>query len=224
MGNARSQELSVIDVAAWRVERALPIDGDNLRQVAFGPDGRQGYVANMKNRGFATTANNIDLGWVLGQRLTRVDVGGEKGFETLSLDPSGRAVADVHGVAVGGDGRYLAVACGGTHEVLLLRVDAKRPLEGPTAVRDLIAGELLSGGRPVPAVPVGGRPTELAFAPDARTLYVANYLADAVQVVRRRVRRVDGDDPPWAAPPRFRSPGGGAAVFHRRDAVVEPVV
>ena len=32
-------------------------------------------------------------------------------------------------------------------------------------------------------VPLGGRPTELAFAPDGKTLYVANYLADAVQVV-----------------------------------------
>ncbi len=30
---------------------------------------------------------------------------------------------------------------------------------------------------------LGGRPTELAFAPDGKTLYVANYLADAVQVV-----------------------------------------
>ena len=30
---------------------------------------------------------------------------------------------------------------------------------------------------------LGGRPTELAFAPDAKTLYVANYLADAIQVI-----------------------------------------
>ena len=32
-------------------------------------------------------------------------------------------------------------------------------------------------------MPLGGRPTEIAFAPDGKTLYVANYLADAVQVV-----------------------------------------
>ena len=32
-------------------------------------------------------------------------------------------------------------------------------------------------------MPLGGRPTELAFAADGKTLYVANYLADAVQVV-----------------------------------------
>ena len=57
----------------WTVERTIPIEGDNLRQVAISPDGKTGYVANMRNRGFATTANNIDLGWVLGQRLTRVD-------------------------------------------------------------------------------------------------------------------------------------------------------
>ena len=54
----------------------------------------------MRNRGFATTANNIDLGWVLGQRLTRVALDGSEPFATLSLDPRGKAAADAHGVAV----------------------------------------------------------------------------------------------------------------------------
>ena len=213
VGNARSQELSLIDVAAWRVERALPMDGDNLRQVAFSPDGRQGYVANMKNRGFATTANNIDLGWVLGQRLTRVDVGGEKGFETLSLDPSGRAVADAHGVAVGGDGRYLAVACGGTHEVVLLRADARRLPWRSNGSRDLIADELLSGDGRFRRVALGGRPTELAFAPDARTLYVANYLADAVQVVDAESGELTATIP-LGGPAELSLARRGEALFH----------
>ena len=69
--------------------------------MAISADGKNGYVANMKNRGFATTANNIDLGWVLGQRLTRVDLDAtEPSFATLSLDPRGKAAADAHGVAV----------------------------------------------------------------------------------------------------------------------------
>ncbi len=126
VGNARSQEVSVIAVGPWTVERTLPIEGDNLRQVAIGPDGRTGYVANMKNRGFATTSNNIDLGWVLGQRLTRVMLDGSERYATLSLDPRGQAAADAHGVAIGGDGRYLAVGCGGTHEVMIFRTDLKR--------------------------------------------------------------------------------------------------
>ncbi len=101
VGNARSQNVSVIDTRAWKVVHTLPIDGDNLRQVAFSADGKTGYLANMRNRRFPTTRNNIDLGWVLGQRLTRIDLAGsEPAFATLTLDPQGKAAADAHGVAI----------------------------------------------------------------------------------------------------------------------------
>ena len=73
VGNSRSQDMSLVDSKSWKVSKTIPIDGDNLRQVAISPDGKFGYVANMKNRRFPTTKNNIDLGWVLGQRLTRID-------------------------------------------------------------------------------------------------------------------------------------------------------
>jgi DNA-binding beta-propeller fold protein YncE len=183
VGNARSQDVSVIATGPWRVERTLPIEGDNLRQVAVSADGRTGYIANMTNKKFATTANNIDIGWVLGQRLTQVALDGSETFATLSLDPRGAATADAHGVAVGRDGRFLAVGCGGTHEVIILRADA-RPLPWRTgSSRDLIPPELLRGDGRFRRVPLGGRPTELAFAADGTTLYVANYLEDAVQVV-----------------------------------------
>ena len=182
VGNARSQDMSVIATEPWRVERTLDMEGENLRQVAISADGKTGHVANMKNRGFATTQRSIDLGWVLGQRLTRVALDGSEPFQTLTLDPQGKAVSDAHGVAVGGDGRFLAVSCGGTHEVLILRADA-RPLPWRSGgSRDLIAAELLKDGR-FHRVALGGRPTELAFADDGKTLFVANYLMDAVQVV-----------------------------------------
>jgi YVTN family beta-propeller protein len=183
VGNARSQDVSVIATAAWTVERTLPMQGENLRQVAIDPDGKTSYVANMRNRGFATTRNNIDLGWVLGQRLTRVALDGSDDFATLSLDVQGKAAADVHGVAVSRDGQYLAVSCGGTHEVMLFRT-GPRPLPWRSlGSRDVIAPELLRNDGRFRRVTLGGRPTELAFAPDGKTLYVANYLEDAVQVV-----------------------------------------
>ncbi|MDR3634449.1 MAG: beta-propeller fold lactonase family protein, partial [Isosphaeraceae bacterium] len=185
VSNARSQDLTVIATGPWRVERSLPVEHDaaNLRQVAVSADGKTGYVANMRNRGFATTANNIDLGWVLGQRLTRVTLDGSEECATLSLDPRGKAVADAHGVAVSGDGRYLAVSCGGTHEVLIFRTDRSRLPWRAGGSRDLIAPDLLNGDGRFRRVELGGRPTELAFDPDGKTVYVANYLADAVQVV-----------------------------------------
>ncbi len=183
VGNARSQSLSVIATSSWQVERSLPMEGDNLRQVAVSADGQMGYVANMKNRGFATTQNNIDLGWVLGQRLTQVRLDGSDSYETLSLDPKGKAASDAHGVAISPDGRILAVSCGGSHEVMLFRTDRRRLPWRSSGSRDLIAADLLNDESRFRRVTVGGRPTELAFDPDGKTLYVANYLENAVQVV-----------------------------------------
>jgi YVTN family beta-propeller protein len=59
-----------------------------------------------------------------------------------------------------------------------------RPLPWrPNSSRDLLSPELLKKDGRFRRVDLGGRPTELAFAPEGSTLYVANYLADAVQVV-----------------------------------------
>ncbi len=135
VGNARSGDVSVIDTKKWSIERTVPIDGDNLRQVAVAADGKTGYVANMKNRKFATTRNNIDLGWVLGQRLTKVALDGSSPtFSTLSLDPRGQAAADAHGIAVNKDGK-LRGRGPGRHS----RADdlPHRPQAAPLARREL---------------------------------------------------------------------------------------
>ena len=190
VGNARSQSASVIDTAGWKVERTLPIEGDNLRQVALSGDGALGYIANMKNRGFAATAGNIDLGWVLGQRLTRVKLDGSDDYATISLDPQGRAAGDAYGMAVSRDGRYLAVGCGGTHEVMLFRTDQRRLPWRVNGSRDLMHAELLKNDGRFRRVDTGGRPTELAFAPDGKTLYAANDFANAVQVIDADAARV----------------------------------
>ncbi len=127
VGNARSGDVSWIDTKKWAIERTIPIDADNLRQVAVAADGKTGYVASMKNRKFATTRNNIDLGWVLGQRLTQVALDGSSPtYRTLSLDVRGEAAADAHGIAVNKDGTLLAESLGGTHEVMIFRTDRKR--------------------------------------------------------------------------------------------------
>lgn len=182
-GNARSQTLSVIDLGAWTVERSIYMEGDNLRQVAIDSGGDHAYVVNMRNRGMATTPNNIDLGWVLGQRLTRIKIDGSEGFETVALDPKGKAVADVHGLAIRPDGKALAVSSGGTHELLLFRAEANPLPWRPNGSRDLIPVELLKNDGRFRRVTVGGRPTELAFSPDGATVYTANYLLDAIQAV-----------------------------------------
>jgi len=217
VGNARSQEVSVISTQSLGVFRTIPIEGDNLRQVAISADGRRGYIANMKNRGFATTANNIDLGWVLGQRLTRVDLDtAEPSFATLSLDPRGKAAADAHGVAVSKNNKFLAVSLGGTHEVMIFRTDGRRLPWRVSGSRDLIPAELLGGDGRYRRVPLGGRPTELGFALDDKTLFVANYLADAVQVVdaesARLIRTI-----PLGSPSTLSLARRGEILFHAAE-------
>ncbi len=213
VGNARSRSLSAISTKDWAVERTLPIDGDNLRQVALSPDGSLGYVANMKNRGFPTTKNNIDIGWVLGQRLTRVPLDGSEPFATQTLDPEGKAVGDAHGVAVSGDGRFLAVSAGGTHEVLAFRTDSSPLPWRVGASRDLIAPELLKDDGRYRRVDLGGRPTEIAFDPDAKTLYVANYLDDSIQVVDVESMTL-ARSIPLGAPSEASLVRRGEALFH----------
>ena len=66
---------------------------------------------------------------------------------------------------------------------MIFRTDLKRLPWRTDGSRDLIAPELLKKDGRFRRVELGGRPTELAFAPDGKTLYVANYLADAIQVV-----------------------------------------
>ncbi len=214
VGNARSQDVSVIDARNWKVSKTIPIDGDNLRQVAISPDGKTGYIADMKNRRLPTTRNNIDLGWVLGQRLTRVPLDGTATtFDTLSLDTRGKAAADAHGVAVSHDQKYIAVSCGGTHEVMIFRTD-KSPIPWrPNSSRDLIAPELLKNDGRYRRVELGGRPTELAFAPKGNLLYVANYLGDAIQVVDAESAKLV-QTIPLGAPKTLSLERKGEIVFH----------
>jgi YVTN family beta-propeller protein len=217
VGNARSQSVSIIDTRAWSVVQTVPIDGDNLRQVGISADGKTGYVANMRNRRFPTTRNNIDLGWVLGQRLTRVDLQSrEPSFATLTLDTRGKAASDAHGVAVSPDQKLLAVSCGGTHEVMIFRTDLKRLPWQPDRSRDLIPAELLTNDGRYHRVNLGGRPTELTFAPDNKTLYVANYLGDAIQVVDADKARLAATIP-LGSPKTVSLARRGEALFHEAE-------
>ncbi len=124
----------------------------------------------MKNRRFPTTRNNIDLGWVLGQRLTRVDLdGSEPSFATLSLDTQGKAASDAHGVAISRDQKLIVVSCGGTHEVMIFRTDRKRLPWQAERSRDLIAAELLKkDGRYPPRARSAAGPPSWPSPPTAR--------------------------------------------------------
>ena len=102
-----------------------------------------GLCADISERGRPVTKENIDQGWIIGNRLSRCPLQEEGPREAIALDPRGKAVGDVDGVAVSPDGSLLALTAGGTHELLLLRLPLpfvafwrpRRPYRAGTAAR-----------------------------------------------------------------------------------------
>jgi YVTN family beta-propeller protein len=77
----------------------------------------------------------------------------------------------------------------------------------------LIPAELLKRDGRYRRVPLGGRPTEIVFAPDAKTLYVANYLGDAVQVVNAETAQLIATIP-LGSPTTLSLARRGEILFH----------
>ncbi len=181
VGNARSQDVSVIDLSSGSVKDTVRLRGHNVRHIAIAPDGDWAYVPNIAERGRPATRENIDLGWVIGNRLNRVPLKEEGPREAIAMDPRGKAVADVDGIAVSPDGQTIAVTAAGTHELLLFR----QPLPfvsfgGPD---DHIDKELLADTKRFRRVALGGRPLGVTFLPSGKEIAVANYLSNAIQII-----------------------------------------
>jgi YVTN family beta-propeller protein len=176
---ALSQDVRVFNPATLELLFKAPMRGHNLRRVALAPDGQWAYVPNIAERGLGTSRENIDRGWVVGNRLSRVPLREEGPREAMSLDPRGKAVADVEGVAAGDDG-LIALAAGGTHELILLRLPL--PFVAFGGPGDHMDAALLKDATRFRRIPLGGRPVAAAFAPGGRAV-VANWLANALQIV-----------------------------------------
>jgi YVTN family beta-propeller protein len=216
VGNSRSRDALVVSTATLQSVRRVKLAGVNLRQVAVSPDGSWAYVAHLFQRGFPTTRDNIERGWVLASRLSRIPLASDEApKEALALDTRGRAVGDPYGVALSPDGNWLAVSASGTHELLLFRLPL--PFVAYGGPGDLIEPELLrdagAPGARFRRVPLGGRPMGIRFAPDSQQVYVANYLADTVQVVDVAAgavsRTIDLGHPAQVSPARR-----GEAIFY----------
>ncbi len=181
VGAVRSQEVRVLEMPGLKLLYRVPMRGHNLRGMAVAPDGAFAYVPNIAERGLGTTKDNIDRGWVVGNRLSRVPLTEEGPREAVSLDQRGKAVADVEDVAVSPDGLTLALPAGGTHELILLRQPLPYVAYGGPG--DHIDAALLKDPARFRRVDLGGRPVAARFAPNGGTVWVANFLRDELQEV-----------------------------------------
>ena len=151
-------------------------------------DGQYVWFPWMVYRNNPITAGNIRLGWVLASRIARVRLDGPARREAMSLDPQGKAIADVDGLALTSDESRLVVSASGTHELLVYRTDGL-PLKDYGGT-DHIDPELLKDSERFYRIELGGRPMGLTIGRDDRTVYVANYLDNSVQVVDLAERKV----------------------------------
>jgi YVTN family beta-propeller protein len=182
--SSRSGQVRCWEVASRRLVWERKIDeGFNLRGLKFTPDGQELIVGHALRREFPVSQHHIDSGWVIDNRLSKFPLDPKARYEhwQLALDLRGQAVADVHGLAYSPDGKTLAVAASGTHELVILEPGFLPWSPGEPG--DFTDVSLEIGAHKMRRIDVGGRPLTVAFVDASRTLAVANYLRDEVQIV-----------------------------------------
>jgi DNA-binding beta-propeller fold protein YncE len=181
--------ISVVDTQACVKLYDSKFVGLNIGHLQASADGKFAYFPWMVYADRPITSGNIREGWVLGNRVARIRLDGPARREALALDPRGRAVADPHGIALSPDERWLVMSAGGTHELVVFRLtDLPLREDGPG---DHLKGEIASDSDRFFRIPLGGRPLGLRFDRAGERVFVANYLANAVQIVSLADRRVE---------------------------------
>lgn len=189
VGTSGDRGVTLLDVPARKVLTIQRFVGLNIGQMDISKD-QQVYFPWMVYRMNPISGSNIQKGWVMASRVARLAMDGKSRREAMSLDPSGKAVSDPHGLALTPDEQLLAVTAGGTQELLLFKLP-DLPLED-SGSSDHIPPELLNAPDRFTRIPLGGRPLSLRIADDNRTAYVANYLLNSVQVVDLQEKRLVG--------------------------------
>ncbi|MCO6458505.1 MAG: c-type cytochrome [Pirellulaceae bacterium] len=188
VGTGGDRGVSVVDTRTGQLLFVDQFVGLNIGHLQLSSDGRQVYFPWMVYRRQPITPAFIRLGWVMASRVARLRLDEQSRREAMSLDPPGRAVADPHGLALTSDQRQMVVSAAGTHELLVFQVPGL-PLESHGST-DHIDAALLADANRFYRIELGGRPLGLRMAADDRTVFVANYLDNSVQVVDLEQRRL----------------------------------
>ncbi|MBI1902725.1 MAG: c-type cytochrome [Planctomycetia bacterium] len=182
VGCSGDRAIAVVDVEKGKLDYRQEFSGINIGHLKVTADGKHVYFPWMIYRQNPISIENIRKGWVLASRVARVKLDGPATREAISLDVPRRAVADPYGIDFTSDEKRLVVSSSGTHELLLYRMH-DLPLVAAGGPGDLIDQRLERDRDRFDRLDVGGRPMGLRIARDDRTVYVANYLLNCVQVV-----------------------------------------
>ncbi len=190
VGCSGDSVIAVVDVESGELLYEEPLaNGINLGHMLTSADGTHAYFTWMVYRSNPITVGNIRRGWVLASRIGRVRLDGPSYREAISLDVPRKAVADPLGLAISEDQQTMVASASGTHELLVYRLPGL-PFEGVGGPGDLIDRRLENDRDRFDRIDVGGRPMGLQIAADDKTVYVANYLRNSVQLVDLVDRRL----------------------------------
>lgn len=155
----------------------------NLHGLALSPDDQELVTAHSHDRQHAIAKHNIEQGWAIDNRLSRLTLVPDAriAYWQLALDTRGQAVGDPCAVAFSARGDWLVAAAAGTQELLLFQRPAVPWSGGDPG--DFLDARLDLGDGKYRRLPLGGRPLAVQFVGESEWAVVANYLLDAVQVV-----------------------------------------
>jgi YVTN family beta-propeller protein len=214
VGTSGDRGVTIVDTQAHKALYQEQFVGLNIGHLQISRDGQYVWFPWMVYRNNPITANNIRLGWVLASRIARVRLDGPARREAMSLDPQGNAIADLEGLALSSDESRLVVSASGTHELLVYTTDGL-PLKDYGGT-DHIDPELLKNSDRFYRIDLGGRPMGLRIGRDDKTVYVANYLDNAVQVVDLTARKVTRTIPLGSATKSSLARRGEAIFYDAR--------
>lgn len=195
--------VSVIDVRQRKVvkELKLPSGSGSLHDISVSPDGKYAVVTHTVSS-FNWSATQIMFGWIHANALTIIDLEKMKIRYTVLLDEPDRGAADPWGTAWSADGKILAVAHAGTHEVSIIDFpklmsnlpdSSSGPGEDQASRNPVLTFvsrnegmdnvlPFLTGARERIKLPPGNfGPRSLVIV--GRKIYVANYYSDTLNVI-----------------------------------------
>jgi len=211
--------VSVIDVAAGRVSKELPLPNGStlLRGVAVSPDGKFAAVTHLIGR-FHLPTTQLDRGWVQTNALTLIDITQWEILNTVLLDSVAAGAANPWAVAWSADGGRLVVTHAGTNELSV--IDA-RALLSKLATLPVASDNTSPSGYERATRTAVDIPNDLAFltnlsrriplpdkGPRAVALvgskaYVSHYFADTLAVVDLDVPGSTATSLPLGPPPEM---------------------
>lgn len=211
IGNKAENTVSFVDLATSKEVRRVPT-GPEPHEIAFSPDGRQVAVV-------AYGGSSIDVFDVAGgERLERIDLGGNRRPHGIAWLPDGRILTTTEGSGTltavmpkGSGERIRAYPTGakGSHMVVTHGGTAYVPNMGSGTVTRID----LDGKRPNLAVAAGPVPEGIALSADGARLWVASRDENAVRVFDTATMKEVGRAPTGETPIRVAiTPDGRTAV------------